>query len=327
MASRFSNVRVNEKVLPTISSSTCNPLRAGVKSRRGRSGGALPLGLFLLSCLVAVPGLKWAFREPPKDTRSGKLKFAPAADMKTGGQENSNAQASSNAQTSSNAQAAAIDVEQLKIRAWHTVPELDAELAQFETVFWEPDDTSSLREWLRKWPHLQNAYVLEIGTGTGLIALTCLKAGAGRVVATDINPNAFANASYNAQHLQIASGLETRLVAAESPAPFSVVPRDERFDLIISNPPWEDAPVGELAAHALYDPQFALLDGLLAESQLHLRPGGKLLLAYGAKSAIERLLDSASERGWDVEIADARELSSLPEVFLPGMLLVLSPRQ
>lgn len=216
---------------------------------------------------------------------------------------------------------------QPKIKQWHSVGGITNELAQFETVFWEPDDTTSLRSWFVEHPEVDGANMLEIGVGTGIISLSGLIAGVESAVATDINPMACMNARYNAELLDLDERLEIRQVMPTSPGPFSVIGADEQFDLIVSNPPWEDAPVEEVAAHALYDPGFALLDGLVAEAHLHLKPGGKLLLAYGAKTAIKRILATASQSGWNATVADTRDLETLPEVFLPGMLLVLERPQ
>ena len=214
---------------------------------------------------------------------------------------------------------------ELEIRDWHFVPDLNIELAQFDSVFWEPDDTNSLRNWLCDTETVMGSRILEIGTGTGIISITALKAGAEHVVATDINPSACANAEYNKEFLSIPGELDVRQVPKLNPAPFSVIGVDEKFDFIISNPPWEDAEVGEVAAHALYDPGFELLDGILVGGREHLEPGGLLLLAYGAKTAIRRIQTLGPKTGWDVEVLDTRDLESLPEVFLPGMLLRLSP--
>ena len=231
----------------------------------------------------------------------------------------------SNSKEPVNHQVADIDVSALEIRDWHYVDDLDAEIAQFKTVFWEPDDTSTLRTWLAQEGRVKDLSVLEIGTGTGLLSLFCLQAGAARVVATDINPNAYANAIYNADHLAIGDRFEARLVPEEAPGPFTKILPNETFDLIVSNPPWEDKEVEEVAAYALYDENFRLLDAILNESFQHLTPQGQLLLAYGSKTAISRIQESAPKKGWKVTIVDARDLNSLPEVFVPAVLLLLEP--
>ena len=220
--------------------------------------------------------------------------------------------------------AAPVDPAALRIKAWHFVDGFTHELAQFDTVFWEPRDTTSLRGYLSNDSSLAGTRVLEIGTGTGLVALWCAQLGAAQVIATDINPQAVANAGYNAELLGLADRIEVRWVPADNPTPFAVVAEHERFDVIISNPPWEDAPIEEIAAAALYDPNFQLLTGILTESPRYLKPNGKLLLAYGALTAIERILATAPQLGWQVKVCDERQLESLPEVFVPGVLLELT---
>jgi release factor glutamine methyltransferase len=210
------------------------------------------------------------------------------------------------------------------ILAWHTVEDLPAPLAQMETVFWEPDDTVSLRRLIRETDLVRGKRVLEIGTGTGLIALCCLQAGAAQVVATDINPQALVNAAHNAEALGLADRLELRLVDFRSPGAFSPLAEGERFDLILSNPPWENQTPRTIAEYALYDEQFQLLRSLLGGLRLHLAPGGRAYLAYGCREAIRQLHHHAALEGLHVKILDDRALSSLPEVFLPGLLLEVS---
>lgn len=193
-----------------------------------------------------------------------------------------------------------------------------------ETVFWEPDDTSSLRKLIRETELVRGKTVLEIGTGSGLVALCCLRADAAHVIATDINPNAIQCAAYNARELQLEDGLELRQVSQDSPGAFAVIGPEKRFDLILSNPPWENQRPENIAQFALYDQNFALLRSLLDGLDAHLAPNGKALLAYGCVDAIRTLQREAAARGWQTLILDERSLDELPEVFLPGMLVEVS---
>ena len=204
------------------------------------------------------------------------------------------------------------------------IPEIeDRSFAQFESVFWEPDDTHSLRELIVDKKIAEGRSVLEIGTGTGVISIVCLSYGAKAVVATDINPTAVANAKYNAAMMEVDESLEVRTVSTDHPGAFSVIRPDEKFDLIISNPPWEDGVVNQPADHAFYDPSFQLMDSLLDGLSTHLKPGGRCLVAYGHVPAITRLLTKAQEKGLQTKILDERQLDDLPENFLPGMLIEL----
>lgn len=197
----------------------------------------------------------------------------------------------------------------------------EGEIVQFESVFWEPDDTISLRKLIVDDLITAGRDVLEIGTGTGLLSILCLRNDARRVVATDINPAAVANARYNAAMLIPERQLDIRQVAPESPEAFSEIGQAERFDLIISNPPWEDGSIGQPADHAFYDPGFVLMNSLLDGLPAHLKPGGRCLLAYGHAPAIKLLRDECTRRGYEFKILDEREIDQLDRDFLPGMLL------
>ncbi len=198
------------------------------------------------------------------------------------------------------------------------------QIVQFDSVFWEPDDSISMRAWLRDTDLVRGKRVFEIGVGTGLLSLCALQAGATAVLGTDINPAAVQCALYNAANLDLVDRFEVRLVDPGHPAAFAVLKPGENFDVIISNPPWEDGTITQPADHAFFDPGFALLDSLLEGLDDRLAPGGQCLLAYGAVPAIRRILQRAPQFGFRVEILDDRNLDELSENFLPGMLLRLT---
>ncbi len=261
--------------------------------RAGRETAAVSIGLFLLSlCAVAFLFIRYSGNSQDSVESDGYGFAKPKAAVP-------------------------------EIRFWHHVDGFPAAISQMESVFWEPNDTDSLRAWLLESGRLKGANVLEIGCGTGLVAIACALQGARSVIASDINPAAVANTIYNAELCGVSSRVKVRQVNEAHPGPFEVIAVDEKFDLIVSNPPWEDAVVDSPAAYAFYDPGFKLLDGILAEAQNHMNADGRLLLAYGAKTAIARLQEQAPRLGWKITLHDDRDLATLPEIFLPGMLLEL----
>lgn len=210
-----------------------------------------------------------------------------------------------------------------KIRSWQSVEDFEQELAVFKTVFWDPRDTESLRQLIREDDSISEASILEIGTGSGLISLCCLKAGSKRVVATDVNSNAIENASFNASHLGLKDFFEVRQVPLSDSSAFSVIRDSETFDLIISNPPWVNRTPQTIDEYALYDANFDLLKSLFAGLKKHLNPGGRVLLAYGCVDAIETIQKLSDEHGFQYTKIDSRMLHKLPEEFLPGMMVQL----
>jgi len=120
--------------------------------------------------------------------------------------------------------------------------------------------------------------VVEVGTGTGVVAITLALERPGlRIFADDINPTAVALAKENAQRL----GARVSLLVGDCLLPFR-----GRFHAVVSNPPYV-APGEEVSPELSYEPREAYLappDGLslirrlLLEARRVLLPGGKLIM-------------------------------------------------
>src|SRR5450755_4039521 len=79
---------------------------------------------------------------------------------------------------------------------------------------------------------LSGKHVVDIGTGSGILALAAARAGAENVTATDINPNAALTAAENAR----ANGMGDRVAAVCTNLLSALAPRP-LFDVILSSPP------------------------------------------------------------------------------------------
>ena len=132
-----------------------------------------------------------------------------------------------------------------------------------------------------------DAHVLDLGTGSGCIAITlALERPRWQIVATDQSQRAIDVARENKKKWQ-ANNIKFRAGSW-----FSAV-RDQRFDLIVSNPPY--VAVGDPHLDALrYEPMAALVaeaNGLaclytiIEGAPSHLVPGGRLVLEHGHDQA------------------------------------------
>ena len=148
---------------------------------------------------------------------------------------------------------------------------------------------------------------LDFATGSGCIAIAlAVKCPAARVTAVDISAEALALATENAER----NGAAERIQFAQGDG-FAAVSSGQRFDLIISNPPYiATAEIETLPPEVRdFDPRAALDGGadglgffrlLAAKAADFLQPGGKLMVEFGDSQAdaLEKILESQM---WIVE--------------------------
>ena len=154
---------------------------------------------------------------------------------------------------------------------------------------------------------------LDLGTGSGCIALALAAEDPFvRVTAVDVSAAAVELARHNAARL----GLGGRLRILHSDR-FAALPPEERFDLIVSNPPYIPAAEYEALEPNVrdYEPRLALHGGadgldvyrrLVPEALGRLRAGGTLALEVGAgqAAAVRELFAAAAGYGAPLERAD-----------------------
>jgi release factor glutamine methyltransferase len=132
------------------------------------------------------------------------------------------------------------------------------------------------------------ARILDLGTGSGCLAITlALEIPQAQVTALDASEAALHIARQNAQRL----GAQLRLLHSDW---FSAL-ADERFDLIVANPPYiADADPHLATGDLRYEPHGALASGsdgleairrIVADAAEHLAPGGQLWLEHGYDQA------------------------------------------
>ncbi len=162
-----------------------------------------------------------------------------------------------------------------------------------------PDSETLIESVLKKFPNLaQDLKILELGVGSGCLIVTLLKAYANATgIAVDISKKALEVAKKNSEKHQV----YPRLKLLESDL-FSAVSHAEKFDLIISNPPYiPAAEIEKLEPEVrIHEPRAALdggADGLdfyrriAAEAKNFLSEFGKIFLeiGFGQKEEVVRI--------------------------------------
>ena len=136
--------------------------------------------------------------------------------------------------------------------------------------------------WLSAWSGARER-AIDVGTGSGVLALMLARAGFSEVVATDLNPNACES---------------VRRELGRRPAGVRVL----EGDLIVFNPPWTRGPVENLLDRALsYDDD--LFERFFDQAHARLREGGRVVLVF---SNVPRLVQPDEPHPFDEELSRGR---------------------
>ncbi len=145
--------------------------------------------------------------------------------------------------------------------------------------------------------NLEDREVLDLGTGSGFLAITASKLGAKRVVATDVSSRALKAARENAV-LNNVNNIEFRLGSLYEPV------ENELFDVIICNPPMTPSkkPL----------PRFTwggadgrmILDEVIKGAPSHLKKKGRLIIPVISLVGIGKTFRLLREVGFEPRVLD-----------------------
>ncbi|WP_435975669.1 HemK2/MTQ2 family protein methyltransferase [Streptomyces sp. Qhu_M48] len=176
---------------------------------------------------------------------------------------------------------------------------MPAGLIALPGVYRPQGDTRLVSEALALETLRPGADVLEIGTGTGALALQAARLGA-RVTAVDVSWRAVVTARLNAARRR----LPLRVVHGD----FASAVAGSRFDLIVTNPPYVPAPGGGLPARG---PERAwdagrngriVIDRICTRAPTLLRRGGVLLVVHSGMCGVQETLGLLATAGMDAEV-------------------------
>ncbi len=179
------------------------------------------------------------------------------------------------------------------------------------TLIPRPDTETLVEAALAKIPHDSNFQILDLGTGTGAVALAIAsQRPQTKVIAVDASLEALKVAAQNTQSLNLSN---VRLIESNW---FSALV-SEKFDVIVSNPPYiaqddEHLKQGDLR----FEPLSALASGvdglddirkIIQDAPDYLNPNGWLMLEHGYDQA-EAVAALLKARGFS-QIAHAKDIA------------------
>jgi len=152
--------------------------------------------------------------------------------------------------------------------------------------------------------------VADVGTGSGILALAAARAGATKVTAIDVNPNAARTAAENAR----ANGFENRITATCSNLLSALAPC-ALFDVIITSPPSFPGEPRDLADRAWHaGPNYRDIASLFDQASKRLAPGGRVYILLSSDSNLDLFSKLITRARFRARLAAQRSL--LVESFL-----------
>ena len=167
-------------------------------------------------------------------------------------------------------------------------------------VFRPPSDSWLLADAVRDGDLARDRSVLDVFTGSGVLAIAAAQAGASDVTASDISRRAVLTARINAR----LNGVRIRALQGDVFEPVA----GRRFDLILANPPYvpgeSDAVPARGSARAWEAGRDgrALLDRFCPAAGSHLSPGGRVLVVQSSLSGERATLDAFATAGLAAEV-------------------------
>jgi release factor glutamine methyltransferase len=184
----------------------------------------------------------------------------------------------------------------------------------FTDAFWFPKEVPKL---------VGKRSLLEIGTGTGVIALFSALGGSVKVVATDINPAAVKNAKATFKTHRV--HIDVRLGDI-----FDPIKPNEKFDVIFWNHPFHYSTVKpkNILLRGGFDYRYQSLRKFFKGAKKHVAPGGEILLGTGAVARVDLIKKMSKENGYSCRLVKKEMVPSKnrPGAFIDTRIYSFVPR-
>lgn len=174
-----------------------------------------------------------------------------------------------------------------------TIRYLGKDFHVYPNTFWPFHDSQPL---VRNFKIKPGDSVLDVGTGSGVIAVFACYHGAGRVLALDVNPAAIRSARRNARDHGFKDVMEVRRSDL-----FTQV-GDEQFDVITANLPFRNKAAPDVVARSQWDTGFETNTRFFQEVGRYLKPGGRIYFSHSNFGAVDEVRRLGKEAGFRVRL-------------------------
>lgn len=185
----------------------------------------------------------------------------------------------------------------------------------YKNVFWPSEDSKPLVENLIV---NQGEHVLDVGTGSGVIAIFSVYKEAEKVVAIDINPDAVRAAKANAELHGFSNIIDVRLSDM-----FDNIKEVEQFDVITCNLPFRNKPAHDLIEASQWDTDLHVHRKFFAGVGKCLKPNGRIYLSQASYGAVDEMKKLAELSGFSVRLICQKPMP----INVPGMFYAFELRR
>lgn len=168
---------------------------------------------------------------------------------------------------------------------------LGKEFFVYPNTFWPFADSQPL---VRNFQVKPGESVLDVGTGSGVIAIFACYAGASKVVAVDVNPDAVKSARHNAQ----LHGFE-KIMKVKRSNLFQRV-GSETFDVITANLPFRNKTAPDVVARSQWDTDFKTNTQFFEKVGKYLKPNGRIYFSQASFGPIDEIKSLAKAAGFSI---------------------------
>lgn len=208
----------------------------------------------------------------------------------------------------SEAELAIIDAKQSKMLAAFSAAST-SELVEYlgktfivlKDVFWPFEDSKPLVE---NYVIKKGETVLDVCTGSGVIAIFSAYKGASRVVATDINPQAARCARINAEK----HGFSNIITVLQGDL-FEPV-KEEKFDVITANLPFRNKTAASLLEQSMWDTSLETHKKFFSQIENFLKEDGRMYVSQANFGAVNEMKILAEEADFETRLIGTNKMQS-----------------